>query len=76
MQDLLSSYLTILSRHGLRWIITENQKVAIQHVLSAVRPTVLKEQLESDLSVSHHPLKRYFKQFLKHAICRVETSKL
>lgn len=32
MQDLLASYCTILRRHGLNWLIRENQKVSDYHV--------------------------------------------
>lgn len=54
MQDLFAKYHTILSRNELKWIITENQKVAVNQVLSAVGTVSLKERLESDLSFSHH----------------------
>lgn len=73
MQDLFSSYITILGRHGLKWIVTDNQKIAVQHVLSAIRPVSLKDRLESDLSFSHHPLKKDFKGFLKHSIRLAEA---
>lgn len=76
MHDLFSGYHTIPSRHDLKWIIKENQKVAVQHVLSAVRPMVLKEHLESDLSFSHHELKKDFNKFLAHDIKLAEAFQL
>lgn len=58
MEDLFTSYHTILSRHALKWIISDNQKVAVQHFLLSIRPNSLRERLESDLSFSHHELKK------------------
>lgn len=66
MQDLFARYRNILRRNGLNWII--HQKVAVGHVLSAMQPSVLKDRLTSDLSFSHHHLKKDFKGFLAHAI--------
>lgn len=63
MQDLFSSYMTTLSCHGLKWIITENQNISVQNVLSAIRPALLKDRLESGLSFSHHLLKKIPKDF-------------
>ena len=49
IQNLFVNYMTLLRRHGLSWIIKENQKVAVGHVLSAIRPTALQSRLDSDL---------------------------
>lgn len=73
MQDLFTNYHTILVRNGLKWIIKDNQKVAVYHVLSAIRPNSLKERLESDLAFSHHDLRKDFLGFLKHAIRLAEA---
>lgn len=73
MQDLFSSYITILSRYGLRWIITEYEKVAVQHAISTVWPILLKNRLKSDLFFSYHPLKKDFHGILKHAIRLAEA---
>lgn len=76
IQDLFASYNTILRNNGLLWIIEDNQKVAVSHVLSAVRPANLKERLESDLEFSHHPLRKDFKGFLQHAVRVAEAYQL
>lgn len=68
MQGLFADYYSILSQQGVKWIIEENQKLAVTHVLSAIRPQSLKERLESDLSFSHHALRKDIKEFLKHAV--------
>lgn len=73
MQDLFASYHTILVRNGLKWILEDNQKVAVYHVLGAIRPNSLRERLESDLSFSQHELKKDFKGFLRHAIRLAEA---
>ena len=67
IQNLFINYMTLLRRHGLSWIIKENQKVAVGHVLSAIRPTSLQSRLDSDLQFSHHDLRKNFQGFLKHA---------
>lgn len=76
MQDLFANYHTILSRNGLKWIITDNQKVAVQHGLSAISPASLGDRLQSDLAFSYHPLRKYFKVFLKHAVKLAEAFQL
>lgn len=68
MQDLFSQYHTILRRNGLKWIINENQKIAVGQVLSAIQPLVLRDRLTSDLLFSHHHLKKDFPGFMKHSI--------
>lgn len=73
MQDLFANYHTILDRHELKWIITENQKVAVLHVLQAVRPATLRDRLESDLSFSHYALRKDFTGFLKLSIRLAEA---
>lgn len=68
MQDLFTSYHAMFSRHRLKWIVNENRKIAVQHVLSAARLVSLREHLTSDLSFSHHRLHNDFTGFLKHAV--------
>lgn len=68
IENLFISYHTLLRRHGLSWLLTDNQKLAVHHVLSAIRPEILRSRLESDLDFSHHHLRKDFKAFMKHAI--------
>ena len=58
----------ILAKNGLTWFLEKNQKLAVSHVLSAVKPQTLKDRLESDLEFSHHQLKKDFKSFLDHSL--------
>lgn len=76
LQDLFASFHKIISRNNLNSIVNDNQKVAVQHVLSAIRPTSLREKLESDLSFSHHSLKKDFHGFLKHTFKLAEPFQL
>lgn len=46
MQYLLANYHKILSQNGLKWKITDNQNVAVQHVLSAIKPASLRHRLQ------------------------------
>lgn len=56
MQDVFSSYHTILRRNALTCIVMDNQKIAFAHVLSAIQPPTLIDRLESGLTFSHHAL--------------------
>ena len=66
VQKLFMTYHTILRKNGLAWILKENQKVAVYHVLSAIRPLTFKQRIESDLSFSYHTLKKDFRGFREH----------
>lgn len=68
MQFLLVDYQKILRRHGVSWTLQENKKVAVVHVLSAIRPHSIKVRLESDLEFSKTSLKKDFKGFMKHEL--------
>lgn len=68
MQTLFADYHSLLAKQGVKWVISDNQKLAVAHVLAAIRPASLRERLESDLAFSHHALKKDFKKFLKHAV--------
>lgn len=68
MEDLFTDYHTLLSRNGLVWLITDNPKVAVQHVLSAIRPQTLFDRLTADLEFAEYELRKDFSGFLKHAI--------
>lgn len=65
MQDLFAQYHIIRRRKKLKLIIRSNQNVALGHVISATQPSILKERLVSELSLSHHPypLKRILRDF-------------
>ena len=68
MKSLFIQYHSLLAKQGLSWIISDNQKLAVSHVLSAIGPNYLKERLESDLNFSHYNLKKDFNGFLLHVV--------
>lgn len=76
MRNLFVSYRTILRRHGIEWILEDNEKVAVKHVLSAIRPNTLRQRLESDLEFAYHSLKKDFTGFMDHAIKLAEAFQL
>eukprot|EP00180_Rhodochaete_pulchella_P004096 Plantae.Rhodophyta-Rhodochaete_pulchella.ctg7553.p1 GENE.Plantae.Rhodophyta-Rhodochaete_pulchella.ctg7553~~Plantae.Rhodophyta-Rhodochaete_pulchella.ctg7553.p1 ORF type:complete len:129 (-),score=19.30 Plantae.Rhodophyta-Rhodochaete_pulchella.ctg7553:832-1218(-) len=45
IENLFVSYRSLLRRHGLSWIVKDNQKVAVFHFLSAIRPESLRSRL-------------------------------
>lgn len=67
MRNLFIDYHTLLRRYGLSWVLDSSEKVAVQHVLSAIRPAKLRSRLESDLAFSHAHTRKDFKAFFKHA---------
>lgn len=66
MQDLFTSYDTLLSQSRLRWLIKDKPKVAVQHVLSAICPQSLHDRLDSDLKFSKYKLLKNFYCFIAH----------
>ena len=45
MEGLFISYIMILRRNGLSWVPEKNQKVAVKHVLTAIRPYSLQKRI-------------------------------
>lgn len=68
MESLFVSYLSILRRNGLAWVPKVCPKVAVNNVLSAVKPGNLQESLQSDLRFAHQDLRKDFKSFMQHAV--------
>lgn len=60
MRNHFVSYHTILHCKEIGWIMKDNQKVEVNHVLSAFSPMSLRQRLESDISFAHHNLKKVF----------------
>ena len=68
MKDLFVRYNALLKEHGVSWIKSEHQKLAVSHVVAAIKPKHLKERLESDLDFAHRDLKKDFSKFFAHAL--------
>lgn len=68
MELLFMNYTAILRRNGLKWVLQSNQKLAVQHVLSAIKPQALRKRLESDLEFAHSEVRKDFKKFMAHAL--------
>lgn len=68
MESLFVSYHALLRRNGLSWLIEANARVAVYHVLLAIKPKILQDRLSSDLQFSKHSLKKDFKEFMKHSV--------
>lgn len=68
LQYLFSSYDALLEEGGLLWVLNSNQKVAVGHVLSAIKPETLQLRLRDDLEFSKHSLRKDFRGFMKHAV--------
>ncbi|PXF47202.1 hypothetical protein BWQ96_02977 [Gracilariopsis chorda] len=59
---------SLLRQHGMAWVAEKNQKAAVRHVLSVVKPAKVKNRLEQDISFSKRHLKENLRAFLKHAL--------
>lgn len=66
----------MLPLNGLKWLIEGNPNVAVEHVLSAIRPKSLRDRLTSDLSFAQQQLKKDVKGFLKHSVHLAEAFQL
>ena len=73
MELLFMDYKSLLRTNGLKWVTTDTPKVAIKHVISAIRPTTLGTRIEQDLGFSHARLKADFSGFMAHAISLSEA---
>lgn len=68
MKLLFMSYKSMLRTNGLKWVTEDTPKVAVKHVLMAIRPAQLRNRLENDIKFAKAKLKSDFKGFMKHAI--------
>ena len=73
MESIFLSYYTILRQHGLLRVIKDAPKVAVQHVLSQIRPMSLQSRLKDDLALSQYDLQKDFKGFFAHAVRLAEA---
>ena len=68
VESLFISYIMLLRKHGLVWVREKSQKVAVGHVLSAIRPFTLQRRFDDDLQFAHSNLRKDFSAFMDHAI--------
>jgi len=61
MELLFMSYTAPLRCNGVSWVLKDCPKVSVRHVLAAIKPTQLKNRLESDLSLSRSNARKNFK---------------
>jgi hypothetical protein len=69
---LFADYASLLRINGISWIIEENPKVAVGHILDALKPKPLQARVRDDLQFAHPHLKKEFLKFMDHAIERTE----
>lgn len=68
IENLFTSYVSILRRNGLFCVIRENQGIAVKHVLAAIRPQLLELKIVSDLQITKSKFKEGFKGFMNHSV--------
>lgn len=68
MQNLFIDYHSLLTKQGLKLIVSDNQKLAERQGLSAIRPVSLRARLHLKPQFSHHDLKEDFNKFLNYAV--------
>jgi hypothetical protein len=69
---LFADYTSLLRVHGLSWVIAEHPKVAVGHLVAALRPAQLQRWIREDLEFSYEPLAKDFLNFMKHTMARAE----
>eukprot|EP00737_Agarophyton_chilense_P001240 gb/GEZJ01001384.1/.p2 GENE.gb/GEZJ01001384.1/~~gb/GEZJ01001384.1/.p2 ORF type:complete len:297 (-),score=23.80 gb/GEZJ01001384.1/:4742-5632(-) len=74
MENLFIEYPSILRRHGLAWLPKKNAKLSFKHILTAIRPEVVRTRLESDINLAYRELKNDLMAFIKHAVKLAEAS--
>jgi hypothetical protein len=65
---LFADYTSLMRVHGLSWVIAEHPKVAVGHLVAALRPVPLQRRIREDLEFSYEPLAKDFLNFIKHTM--------
>ena len=68
IENLFTSYLSILRRHGLQWVTNARLKTAITDIIVNVNTKSLRTKLESNMEFSHMGLQKDFNVFFQHAV--------
>lgn len=68
LKVIIMEYCSLFRTNGIKWVIEKTSKLAIRHVLSAVRPMQLCSRVEQDLAFAYHHLKADFDGF--NGTCR------
>lgn len=76
MQNLVIAYARLWRRHGIKWIIESNHKLAVQHIVSAIKPEYLRTRFEPDLSMVQYSWPRNCIGFMHHALKVSEALRL
>jgi hypothetical protein len=69
---LFVDYSSLMRTNGLSWVIEQNPKVSIGHIVGVLKPIALQKRLHDDLEFSHAELKKDFLGFLEHVIARAK----
>jgi hypothetical protein len=69
---LFADYASLLRSNGLSWITEGNPKIAVGHILDALKPKPLKARVKDDIEFAHSHLKKDFLSFMNHVIKRAE----
>jgi RNase H-like domain found in reverse transcriptase/Reverse transcriptase (RNA-dependent DNA polymerase)/Integrase zinc binding domain len=69
---LFAEYSSLLRVNGLSWLLEKNPKVAVGHIIEALKPIRLQKRIKDDLSLAHVALEKDFLQFMQHVIKRAE----
>lgn len=73
MKDLFVCYNLLLKNNGLSWVKEKTPKLAINHIVSAIRPKNLQIRIERDLKYTKSELKKDYKGFMTHAFALTDS---
>jgi RNase H-like domain found in reverse transcriptase/Reverse transcriptase (RNA-dependent DNA polymerase)/Integrase core domain/Integrase zinc binding domain len=69
---LFADYRSLLRLHGMAWLVNDNTKVAVTHIVDALKPSTLSKRVKDDLNFGHAHLNGDFLLFMQHCIVRAE----
>jgi len=68
MFNLFINHYILLEKMGCEWVITDAPRVAVKHIIFAVRPIGLRDIIKSDLRLAHSKLKDDYAGFRDHCL--------
>ena len=76
IKSLFMDYRTLLRTREWDSIIKNNTKVAVEHICSLLKPTELRQTIESELSLAQYEIRKDWKKFYKYVVkCAIECDR-
>lgn len=66
--NLFADYKTFLRQKNMSSLLTDNPRLAVEHICMVIRPTTLRRKIESDLQVGMYSLRKVWKAISYHVL--------